>query len=121
MLSGINLTSISDINLMEKEFDGFIQLENQVEKMIDLVAKLKEDNRKLQEENELLQNKVQFINSDISPQSAISDDNIDSSNIKEKALEENEQIIRTRIKNALLQLDQLHQYVINDKNKIYGG
>jgi len=99
---------------MEKEFASFIQLENQIEKIVDLANKLKEENKQLREENEYLQIQNQSVTEKNSPGNGKGDQSKASDVHSSGLLKPQADIIRTRIKNALVQLDQLRQLVMDE-------
>jgi len=111
-----NLALISDDSHMEKEFASFIELENRVETIVDLVNKLKEDNQKLIEENEQLQNKYQTLAGNLSSGNKITKEAAGSQEIFKGLSEGKVETISKHVKNALIQLDQLRQIVMNGEH-----
>ena len=99
---------------MEKEFASFIELENQVERIIDLAAKLKEENQRIREENQYLQKKYQSLPGESNPDDGGYDGRKDPNSQEAGLSPENADVIRNRITHALSQLEQLRQKVMSE-------
>ena len=97
---------------MEKELENYINLENQIEKIADLATKLKEENKQLKRQNEQL-----MIQSQSAERSHNQEADTNSGNSFDELMREGlsgtkSEIVRSRVKSALLKLDQLRQAVM---------
>jgi len=93
---------------MEKELTTLYQLETQVEKIAELVVKLKEENKQLRSLNEQLLIQNQSVNR----KEEITDDNIYDTQKAELFTEAETEAVRRCVTNALVKLDQLRKIVM---------
>lgn len=92
---------------MDKKLAFFFQLEDQVDKIINLILKLKEENEQLRSDNDNLKKR----NSEklISNENQLTTDMLNNE-MREPLAED----IQKRVKNALMQLDQLKNIINNE-------
>jgi len=93
---------------MEKELASFIHFESQIDKIIDLVTKLKEENEQLRKDNDYLQIQNQSLES-LRTEHQDMGAAARSAGLSRPQAED----IRRRVKQALLQLNQLKTIVLN--------
>lgn len=99
---------------MEKELESYIYLESQIEKIAELVTKLKEENKQLREQNEQLMIQVQSANDKKIIKSENEDDNFDDASTAGIFTQADADYVRRCINNALLKLAQLRQVVMEE-------
>ena len=99
---------------MEKELENYIYLESQIDKIAELVIKLKEENKQLSQQNEQLMIQVQSANDKKILQSASEDDNFDGESTPGIFTKADADYVRRCVNNALLKLAQLRQVVMEE-------
>jgi len=93
---------------MEKELTALYNLETQLEKIAELVAKLKEENKQLRTSYDQLLIQTQSVNKD----NTVPDNNINETQKAGALTEYESEIVRRCVTNALMKLDQLRKTVM---------
>lgn len=99
---------------MEKELENYIYLESQIDKIAELVIKLKEENKQLRQQNEQLMIQVQSANDKKILQTENEDDNFDDESMSGIFTKADADYVRRCVNNALLKLAQLRQVVMEE-------
>ncbi len=94
---------------MEKEIENYSKLENQIDKIADLVIQLKEENSQLRDQNNQFTIQLESLNGN--NHSQVKSTSNENSQKKELTLAQYE-YLRKSVKNALSKLDQLRQAVM---------
>jgi hypothetical protein len=93
---------------MEKELTALYNLETQLEKIAELVAKLKEENKQLRTSYDQLLIQTQSVNRD----NTVPGNNINDTQKAGVLTEYESEIVRRCVTNALMKLDQLRKTVM---------
>ncbi|KPK91159.1 hypothetical protein AMJ80_07620 [bacterium SM23_31] len=99
---------------MEKELESYFYLEKQIDKITELIVKLKEENKQLREQNEQLMIQIQSANNKKIFKTEYEDDNFDSAPVSGIFTKADADYVRRCVNNALLKLAQLRQVVMEE-------